>query len=402
MNDGETVTTLRFSSASISVHPRPSSSCIGTRRPTNWLGRISQSYTRRMKILLSALPGAHLAPALAELPLSCFGMVMATGIVSISAYLLALPQLARAMFHLNLLLYAVLWLLTVLRALRWPTRFFGDFIDHLRGPGAFTMVAATSVVGSQLVVLDGDYGAGFVLWYAALALWLILIYAVFAALTLKAEKPTLDRGINGGWLLATVATQSVAALGALLAPHAEAGWQSQLHLLTLALWLCGGMLYIWTMTLIFYRYTFFRLNTDELSPSYWINMGAMAISTLAGSLLIANADGSPLLHAVLPFLEGFTLFYWATGTWWIPLLLLLGLWRYGYKRYPLRYDTAYWSAVFPLGMYAACTDELASALHLRFLLPVSETFLYAALLAWALAGLGLLFDLGRRLRGAPA
>ena len=352
--------------------------------------------------MLSTLSGARLAATLAELPLSCFGMVMATGIVSISAYLLALPQIARAMFHLNLLLYAVLWLLTLLRALCWPARFFGDLADHLRGPGAFTMVAATSVVGSQFVVLNEDYGSGLMLWYVALGLWLILIYGVFAALTLKADKPTLDRGINGGWLLATVATQSVAALGTLLVSYASAAWQPQLNLLTLALWLCGGMLYIWTMTLIFYRYTFFRLDADELTPTYWINMGAMAISTLAGSLLVANAANSPLLQDMLPFIEGFTLFYWATGTWWIPMLLLLGLWRYGYKRYPLRYDTSYWSAVFPLGMYAACTDQLAIVMRFDFLLPLSATFLYAALLAWALAGAGLLHDLGRRLSAASA
>ena len=351
--------------------------------------------------MLSALPGIRLAAGLAELPLSCFGMVMATGIVSISAYLLALPQIAHALFHLNLLLYAVLWLLTLLRALRWPTRFFGDLTDHLRGPGVFTMVAGSSVIGSQFIVLDGNYGAGLLLWYVALGLWLVLIYAVFAALTLKTHKPTLDRGINGSWLLAVVATQSVAALGALLAAQTSTAWQPQLHLLTLALWLCGGMLYIWTMTLIFYRYTFFRLEVDDLSPPYWINMGAMAISTLTGSLLIANAADAPLLHAMLPFIEGFTIFYWATGTWWIPMLLLLGVWRYGYKRYPLRYDTSYWSAVFPLGMYAACTDELAAVMHFSFLLPLSEIFLYAALLAWALASIGLLYDLWRRLHSRP-
>ena len=55
------------------------------------------------------------------------------------------------------------------------------------------------------------------------------------------------------------------------------------------MWLWGGMLYIWLMALIFYRYTFFSLSPGDLEPPYWINMGAMAISTLAGSLLIECA-----------------------------------------------------------------------------------------------------------------
>ena len=50
-----------------------------------------------------------------------------------------------------------------------------------------------------------------------------------------------------------------------------------------------------------YRYAFFRFSPGDLAPSYWINMGAMAISTLAGSLLIVNAPHAPYLLAALAF-----------------------------------------------------------------------------------------------------
>jgi tellurite resistance protein TehA-like permease len=111
------------------------------------------------------------------------------------------------------------------------------------------------------------------------------------------------------------------------------------------------MLYIWMIALIFYRYTFFDFSPGDLSPAYWINMGAMAISALAGSLLIANSPSAPYLRSLLPFLKGFTVFYWATGTWWIPMLVILGVWRYVFNRFPLHYDPLYWGAVFPVGMY---------------------------------------------------
>jgi tellurite resistance protein TehA-like permease len=156
------------------------------------------------------------------------------------------------------------------------------------------------------------------------------------------------------------------------------------------------MLYTWMMSLIFYRYTFFRLAPDDLTPPYWINMGAMAISTLAGSLLIANAPDAPFLQGLLPFLRGFTVLYWATGTWWIPMLLVLGLWRYGVKRYPLRYNALYWGAVFPLGMYSAATHQMTRALQIDFLDAIAPVFLVVALAAWAAAFAGLVRQLLRQ------
>ena len=82
-------------------------------------------------------------------------------------------------------------------------------------------------------------------------------------------------------------------------------------------------------------------------------MGAMAISTLAGTLLVSNAPQSPLLTTLLPFLFGLTLLFWATATWWIPLLVALGVWRHLLCRVPLTYDVVYWGTVFPW----ACTPS---------------------------------------------
>ena len=337
---------------------------------------------------------------LAELSPASFAMVMATGIVSIAAHFQGLESLAVALLWLNLLAWAVLWVLSVLRMVRHPARFFGDMIDHVRGPGFFTMVAGTSVLGNQLVMLADDYGHALALWGISVALWIGLTYTIFTAFIIKEVKPTLEQGITGGWLLAIVATQSLAVLSALLATHAAAPWKLVFNFFALSMWLWGGMLYIWMMSLIFYRYTFFRFSPGDLAPPYWINMGAMAISTLAGSLLIINAPEAPFLASLLPFLKGFTVLYWATGTWWIPMLLVLAIWRYGYKRFPLKYDPLYWGAVFPLGMYSACTYEMARAMELDFLDFVPPVFLYVALAAWTMAFIGLARRLVSRLHMA--
>src|SRR5690606_29098408 len=229
------------------------------------------------------LPPPSKPAGLAGLTPACFGIVMATGIVSLACMKLGWPRLAQALFRLNVALYLAMWSLSIARLARHPRRMLEDLLDHGRGPGFFTVVAGTGVLGAQFVLQAGSEPMGFTLWLAALALWVGLTYAIFAALTVKDEKPPLDRGINGGWLLAVVATQSVAMLAALLAARDVAGWGPALHFLALSMWLWGGMLYIWMMSLIFYRYTFFRLSPADLAPPYWINMGAMAISTLAGS-----------------------------------------------------------------------------------------------------------------------
>ena len=328
--------------------------------------------------------------ALAELSPAYFGLVMATGIVSIGAWRMGLPKLGWALFGLNAVLYVLLWILYIARLVHYPKRFMRDLIDHLQGPGFFTMVAGSSILGSQFLLLaDNVYGA-LALWCLAIVLWLLLTYSVFAALTIKEEKPSLDRGISGGWLLAVVATQSIAVLSALLAAHSTQPFKLELNFLALSMWLWGGMLYIWMMSLIFYRYTFFRFQPNDLSPPYWINMGAMAISTLAGSLLSINAADAPFLLSLQPFIKGFTIFYWATGTWWIPMLLVLGVWRYVYKRFPFHYDPLYWGVVFPLGMYATCTYELAHAMEFSFLSLLPKLFFGLALATWLVVFAGML------------
>src|SRR6478609_5029364 len=75
---------------------------------------------------------------LAGLSPAYFGMVMATGIVSLAAHLRAMPGIAQALFQLNTVVYAVLWLLIMLRMARYPRQIFADMVDHLRGPGFFT------------------------------------------------------------------------------------------------------------------------------------------------------------------------------------------------------------------------------------------------------------------------
>ena len=239
-----------------------------------------------------------------------------------------MPVIAHSLFWLNVALYLTLWTLYLARLARHGGRVLADLGDHNRGVGFFTIVAGTCVLGSQFILVRGDTRVASWLWALGIVLWLVLTYAVFTCLTVKEEKPALPDGLNGGWLLSVVATQSVVVLGNLLVPSISGAGREVVVFFCLAMWLGGGMLYVWIISLIFYRYTFFPLTAANLAAPYWINMGAMAISTLAGAGLVANGTHSPLIRELLPFIKGVTLLCWATATWWIPMLLLLGGWRH--------------------------------------------------------------------------
>ena len=331
-----------------------------------------------------------------------FALVMATGALSIAAHLLRLPLLPQALLAFNLVAFAVLWALTLLRAARFPGRLLADLVDHVRGPGFFTLIAGTCVLGTQLTVVGGLPEAGRVLWLLGIGLWAVVMYAFFTAVTIRSSKPNLMTGINGAWLIAAVATQSIAVLGATLAPQLHP--QDVVLFFCLCMYLLGCMLYLSIITLIFYRLTFVRLTTADLSPPYWINMGAVAITTLAGANLILHAGDWRFLADLLPFIKGFTLFFWAAATWWIPLLLILMIWRHVVRRHPIAYEPQFWGMAFPLAMYTTGTLQLARALDLPFLAVIPRVFVYVAIAAWVVTACGMVATLARswRANGAVA
>ena len=94
------------------------------------------------------------------------------------------------------------------------------------------------------------------------------------------------------------------------------------------------MLYLTIITLIFYRFTFVRADSGPADAALLDQHGRRGHHH-AGRGVAAHRSAAlwPFLAMLRPFIAGFTLFFWATATWWIPLLLILGVWRHVVQRY---------------------------------------------------------------------
>lgn len=320
-------------------------------------------------------------------------MVMTTGIIAIALHLHGISLLPSILTTLNAAFFVVLALMTIARAILYPAAVFHDMIDHTRGLDFLTAVAGACMLGAQFVSIAGQHSEALARWILALVLWTGLNYAIFAGFALKRSKPSLGHGINSGWLIAVVATEALAQLSLLLLPQ-FGDRREDIVFFALTLWLAGGMLYIWIVSLIFYRYTFFHLEARDLLPPYWIDMGAMAIAALVGTTLVRNG-ADPLLAQMIPFIKGFTILFWATATWWIPMLAIFAFWRHGVARQSFAYSPFNWAAIFPLGMYAVMTFRLSEITGFVFLFWISKVFTWIALAAWLAAFAGLLRTLAK-------
>jgi len=320
-----------------------------------------------------------------------FALVMATGIVSNGFEALGFIWLSDVLFAINVVAFPVLVAATVARAVRHPRALWADLIDPRLVFSFFTLVAAANVLGLQLWLRGAD-GAATGLWVFALVAWVLLSYFSFSVLTFLNSGTGADV-VHGGWLIAIVGTESIALLGVRLAPDLG----DAAFVVVYVLWGIGIVLYGIFVTLFSYRIFFLRVTAADMNPLFWVIMGAAAIATNAGSTLIVTPTGLPFLEAMHAFVDGTTLILWAWATWWLPLLVIFGVWRHGVCREPLRYHPMYWSLVFPLGMYTLATYRLALASDFTVLQDVARVLVWISFAAWLATMWGLLRASGRAL-----
>ncbi len=336
-----------------------------------------------MNPITSSIKGLH--PAY-------FAMVMSTGIISIASKLLGFTGIAYALFYINIAAYAILLPFQTIRVFVFWDNLYKDLCNPKLSLVFFTIVAATNVLGAQFITIVNQPEIAKIFWYFGIFLWVAVSLFAFSILFIKCEEGP-ESVIHGGWLIATVGTQSVAVLGAALASK-FVSCGSFVLFSSIVWWMIGAFLYVILITLLFYRLVFFKLAPEAMIPPYWINMGAIAITTLAGSIIcLTIPEIGGVYTDFLVFIKGFTLFFWSFGTWWIPLLIILGIWKFVVRKQPFKYTPLDWGMVFPLGMYTACTFKLSQAIDIPFVANISTYFIYLAYIAWTVIFVSMLISI---------
>ncbi len=336
-----------------------------------------------MNVITNTIKGLHPAH---------FAMVMSTGIISIASKLLGFTGIAYALFYINIIAYAILLPILVLRVIYYWDCLYKDLSNPKLSFVFFTIVAGTNVLGAQFVSVVDQPEIAKIFWYFGIFLWAVISLLTFSILFLECSEG-IEKVVHGGWLIATVGTQSVAVLGGVLAPQ-FGSYGTFVMFTSFVWWMIGAFLYLILITLLFYRLVFFKFTPEEFVPPYWINMGALAITTLAGSILCLSIPkiGGAFLD-FLTFTKGSTLFFWSFATWWIPLLIILAFWKYVFHKTPFKHSPLYWGMVFPLGMYTACTFKLSQALQIPFLVNIAKYFIYIAFIAWIVISVSMLISI---------
>lgn len=341
---------------------------------------------------------SHLRSGVEGLTPGYFALVMASGILSVGMALRGHRTLSLVLLAVCATAFVVLAVLNVWRAVAFRGALVDDFVNPRRGFGFFTFVAGTNVLGVRLS-LEGHYAATAVLLVCAGTAWLVLGYVVpWTAVLGRQERPVVATA-NGTWFIWTVATQSVATAAATLEPHVGTG-RIAVALLAVVAWSVGAFLYAATGVIVTLRLMLYDFGPEELDPPYWVAMGALAITVLAGARIVEMAD-APMVAVTRGLIAGLSVVCWAFATWLIPVLVAAGWWRHVVRRIPLRYDPTLWSMVFPLGMYAAGGIYLGHADSLPLVSGIAAVELWVAFGAGTLVFVAMLAHVGRELVRRP-
>ncbi|MCW3110977.1 MAG: Tellurite resistance protein TehA [Segetibacter sp.] len=325
---------------------------------------------------------------------SLFALVMSTGIISISSNLLGYSTISNFLFYVNNIEYAVLVVQFLIRIIAFFPHVIKDLSSHAKGAGFLTITAASCILGLQHALMKQNFSIAVMLWFFALLLWIVFMYAFVVLVVVKKEKPSLEEGLNGSWLLLVVSIQSLSILANTLTAYLPfpAGLTT---FMAFAAFLMGFMFYVILITLIFQRLIFSPLKAEEFTPPDWIDMGAAAITALSGATMANAIKNAFTFNELTSFVKTLSILSWTISTWWIPIVFTLEIRRHLFQRNSFKYQSSYWSMVFPLGVYTVCTIRLAEAVQFPYLYTIAKKFIFIAFAFWLITFIGMCLSLTR-------
>ncbi|GAB3272594.1 tellurite resistance/C4-dicarboxylate transporter family protein [Sinomonas notoginsengisoli] len=335
--------------------------------------------------------GPRVAEAVQTLTPGYFALTMASGIISVGLELEGVHWLSAALLAVCLVSYAVILVLSLVRLVRFRADITQDFMDPGRAFGFFTFIAGTDVLGVRLGMAGWPEATAVLLVIAVLASVVLGYVVPWTAVLGRDERPVV-KDANGTWFIWCVASQSVAVASAALEPLAGPDWRAALALVAVVAWSVGLILYAAVGIFVSLRLMTYPIRPEDLRPQYFVAMGAMAISVLAGARIVEMA-GAPMVDATRGLVAGSSVVFWSFASWLFPVLLAAGWWRHVVHYVPLAYEPGLWSVIFPLGMYAVAGIYLGRTDHLPIVAFIGRAELWVAVAAFLLTFGGMLWHL---------
>ena len=299
-----------------------------------------------------------------------FNVVMATAVVSIAARNAGVEALSIGLLWAAIAAFVSLAVLDL-----WLVRHPLAMLRRAGQPGqgfhALGFVADGCVLGVRIA---GSGAAARTIATVFLAvgsvLWLLILAAV-----------AVEHGRRGGarprgeWLLTVVATEGLAILAARIA-HLE--HVPALHVGATAMWIAGGFAYVIVGYLLAHRAAEPGFGLADITPDWWIVMGAPAIWCAAAVAVTGAHPGTTG--------GGVAIVAWGLAS--LMLILIASADALRARRFGVRFTPERWTMVFPLGMYGVASWALGGSLHAGWLSELGRLWLAVAFGAWAAVAFG--------------
>ena len=298
---------------------------------------------------------------------------MATIMMALSSSSYGYNSVSSYLFITGMGVFFSVALFMVIKALLYYEELLRELLDPRKLHYSFSLVGIAALTGICAFKLFGWHTVSYIFWYAAVVLWVGITLSSFTVLFLyrKSEDRKIEDILHGGWFFVTIGTQFVALLSIEVAGQAT-GHTLLIQYFSFALWSVGTFLYLMFMTLMIWRLVFYPVTHDTELSSYWMNTGAAAVTTVVGAALHQQVQitGGPFIE-LLPFLKGFSLFFWAIGLWWLPFLIILAIRKQVYGSRAIPFTVGYWEVVLSLSLYAAGTKQLTGLFDEHFIIRFS-------------------------------
>ncbi len=293
--------------------------------------------------------------------LSRFVFVMGAGVISLGLSADGWAQLSDILLVIAAAGYFELWLTEGYKLLWRPRSVLTASSDLRYALGSLTLPVATLVLAGRFSSL-GLAPLAVLLFVAGGMLSLGGAYLVPAAVVRGPLSSSRLKTGGGLWLLWPVCLDALSVASSTIAAsaHFEAG---PLTVLAVATWTLAVLLYLPLLAALGGLLLFTDVGLFDVGPSYWVTMGAAALSALAAALIAGDTGlgliGSPADLAGLALILGLALWFLATSL--LPLVMGLSVVR------TLRRDRLQgarkelWVAVFPAAMYGLASQVLGRA-----------------------------------------